>query len=70
MARKEIDDDAEDALFRIFDHSQGLQRRVFRIIARRFFNEAGIDEMRRQARGLLDDIETLAEMITPDEKGV
>lgn len=62
MARTNINGDAEDTIFRIFDHSQGLQRRAFRILARRHFNIFGIDELRSQARGLLDEIERLAKM--------
>ncbi len=68
MTRTEIDDDAEEALFRVFDHSQGLQRRTFRLLARGFFNGHGIEEMRQQAKGLLDEINLLSQMATPRDK--
>jgi hypothetical protein len=61
MTRVNINEDTEDTLFRIFDHSQGIERRTFRILARGFFNAAAIDEMRRQAQGMLDEIKALAQ---------
>lgn len=68
MGRNEIDDEAEEAIFSIFSHTQEIQRRALRITARRFFNEAGIDEMHYQARGLLAEIEALAHRASAKEE--
>lgn len=54
-----ITDDADDALFRIFDDCQGVQRRVFRIRARGFFNDHGIAELTHQLEGALKEANTL-----------
>jgi hypothetical protein len=59
MSKTPIDDDAEDALFRVFDATQNLQRRVLRIVNRKFYTEQGLWELRTNAEGLLQDIADL-----------
>jgi hypothetical protein len=61
MARVTLNDDNEDRLFRLFEDAQGLQRRVFRILARRHFNEHAVNELRSQVEGMVREIAYLAE---------
>jgi hypothetical protein len=64
-SRVTIDDDNEDRLFRIFDGSQGLQRRVFRMLSRGFFNSYGVAELRSQAKALIDEIDEMEKFAKP-----
>jgi glucose-6-phosphate isomerase len=66
MVQTPIDTSADNALFAIFDHAQGLQRRVYRIRSRSTFNKHGVEEMRQQAQGLLNEIKELASLAEPE----
>lgn len=59
MTRQQVSDEAEDALFRVFENLQGGQRRVLRIIARGFFNAYGLNELRSQLGGALAEVDAL-----------
>ncbi len=62
MPRTTIDENADDRLFSILDATQGLQRRLYRIRSRGFFNIHSINEMLHQANSLSNDVKALAEM--------
>ena len=63
MARAEIDGALEDEIFRILEDTQGIDRRLFRIIARGRYNIHAIDELRHQAKSVVAGIEVLAERV-------
>ena len=61
MARVEITDEEQDRLFGIFDTSQDLQRRIVRMIARGFYHEHGLQELRWKAEGIAKEIADLTD---------
>lgn len=62
MSRVTVTDEAEDMLFRVFDAAQGAERRIFRIIARRQFNELALREIRFQLEGALGELADLEKL--------
>lgn len=57
----DLSPEQHDDLFDIFRDTQGLQRRVLRIISRRSASKEAIAELRGQAKGILDRAITLGD---------
>jgi hypothetical protein len=61
--RLPIDDDAEEALMRLLESTQNLQRRVFRSTRRGFLTKTSVAELQYDGASIARDIRDLAEMV-------
>lgn len=64
MAHAKIEENAEEALFRLFNSAQDLERRIFRMIARGHFNELSVGELRTSIKGMIGDVDDLDSLAT------
>ena len=56
LHRAPIGDDAEDALFRILNTTQQMQRRIMRMVRRGFITERSAVELRWDADSIARDV--------------
>lgn len=58
MART-IKTETEDALDRLFNHTQDIQRRIVRIISRNRVGQHALNELRTQLQGMMAELDFL-----------
>ena len=61
--RLPIDDEADEALQRIFESAQDLQRRVYRSARRGFLVPHAVSELSYSVRGIRQAVEDLEQMV-------
>ncbi len=60
--RTPIDEDAEDALFRLLNTTQQMQRRIMRMVRRGFISKVSAVELEWDAQSIARDV---ADLTTP-----
>lgn len=64
MARHSIDSNADEALQRMFEAAQDLQRRIYRVGRRGFIAQHATFEMQNNARAIMQAANDIVEIVS------